>query len=57
MRDDCFLDTCILLYALAQKDRREAVARKLLAEGGKISVQVLNEFASVARRKFRLSLE
>jgi predicted nucleic acid-binding protein len=57
MRGDCFLDTCILLYALAQKDHRETVAQGLLAEGGKISIQVLNEFASAARRKFHLTFE
>jgi|ERR1700722_10565951 predicted nucleic acid-binding protein len=57
MRGDCFYDTCILVYALAQRDHREDVARALLAAGGLISVQVLNEFASVAKRKFRLSFD
>jgi predicted nucleic acid-binding protein len=50
-----FLDTNVLIYALAQNDPRSAQAEALLAMGGTISVQVLNEFASVARRKIRMS--
>jgi predicted nucleic acid-binding protein len=57
MRGKRFYDTCILVYALAQRDHREEVAHKLLAEGGAISVQVLNEFAAVAKRKYRLSFD
>ena len=52
---DSFFDTNVLLYLLsgdtAKADRAEAV----LARGGTISVQVLNEFASVASRKLGLS--
>jgi predicted nucleic acid-binding protein len=45
-----FLDTNILIYA--QQDGAKAErARALLAEGGVVSVQVLNEFAAVAHRK------
>lgn len=54
MPDKLFLDTNVLLYALAQSDRRTARAEQLLMAGGIISVQVLNEFASVARRKLRM---
>jgi predicted nucleic acid-binding protein len=50
-----FLDTNVLLYSLAGGDPRQAVAVRLLAAGGTISIQVLNEFASVAHRKMRLS--
>jgi predicted nucleic acid-binding protein len=46
-----FLDTNILLYAALQPDPRSETARALLARGGLISVQVLNEFTAVARRK------
>ena len=50
-----FFDTNVLLYLAsgdgAKADRAEAV----VAEGGAISVQVLNEAANVARRKMRLS--
>lgn len=45
-----FLDTNVLIYAFSN-DPRAIVAEKLLSEGGQISVQVLNEFANVARRK------
>lgn len=47
-----FFDTNILVYAFLDKDRRD-LALDLLAEGGVISVQVLNEFANVARKKWR----
>lgn len=46
-----FLDTNILLYAALQPDARSETARAVLARGGLISVQVLNEFTAVARRK------
>ena len=55
MSADAFLDTNILIYALAQDDARTPVAERLLSQGGVISVQVLNEFAAVARRKLNLS--
>lgn len=45
-----FLDTNIIVYAFTD-DPRAAVAERLLAHGGEISVQVLNEFANVAQRK------
>lgn len=47
-----FLDTDILLYAFAETDRRQDVARSiLLSDGGSFSVQVADEFVDVARRK------
>ena len=51
MAVDRFLDTNILISAFASGDKRSARAEVLLAEGGVIGVQVLNEFTSVARRK------
>lgn len=45
-----FLDTNILIYAFTD-DPRSGVAETLLGQGGDISVQVLNEFTTVARRK------
>ena len=45
-----FLDTNILIYAQEQGAKADK-ARALLAAGGVLSVQVLNEFAAVARRK------
>jgi predicted nucleic acid-binding protein len=49
-----FLDTNILVYAQTE-DRRGEKARELLIEGGVISVQVLNEFVNVLRKKLNLS--
>lgn len=49
-----FLDTNILIYAFATGDPRKATAERLLAQGGAISVQVLNEFANVSHRKLGL---
>ena len=50
-----FFDTKVLIYAVGRDDRRSAQAEKLLASGGGVSVQILNEFASVARRKILMS--
>ena len=49
-----FLDTNVLIYAFASNDRRTAVAEALLARGGAVGVQNLNEFASVAQRKMKM---
>ena len=49
-----FFDTNVLIYAIAQNDARGPRAEALLAAGGVVSVQVLNEFVSVTRRKLRL---
>ena len=46
-----FIDTNVLLYLLSSDTAKADRAERLLAEGGVISVQVLNEFANVARRK------
>jgi predicted nucleic acid-binding protein len=46
-----FLDTNVLVYAFSREDRRQVKALALLADGGLVSVQVLNEFVSVSRRK------
>jgi predicted nucleic acid-binding protein len=57
MSDKPFFDTNVILYAFRQGDARSQVAETLLAEGGRISVQVLNEFVSVARRKLNKNWE
>jgi len=46
-----FLDTNVLIYAFAAEDPRSETAEALLAAGGVISIQVLNEFVNVSRRK------
>ena len=51
MSDRPFPDTNVVLYAFRQGDPRSLRAEILLAAGGTVSVQVLNEFVNVARRK------
>ncbi|HEY0104537.1 MAG TPA: PIN domain-containing protein [Rhizomicrobium sp.] len=46
-----FFDSNILLYLVSNQTTKAAQAAPLLAGGGTISVQVLDEFASVALRK------
>jgi predicted nucleic acid-binding protein len=53
MNAEVFLDTNILVYAVAKNDPRAEIATALVAQGGRISVQVLNEFAAIARRKLK----
>jgi predicted nucleic acid-binding protein len=48
-----FVDTNILVYAFTD-DPRCTRAQELLGRGCIISVQVLNEFTNVARRKLRM---
>lgn len=52
MTSEVFFDTNILLYAVDGSDHRHDTASALIAQGGTIGVQGLNEFAAVARRKF-----
>jgi predicted nucleic acid-binding protein len=47
-------DSNILLYLVAVNDEKAARARDLVADGGTISVQALNEVVSVGRRKFKM---
>ena len=55
MNGRVFFDTTVLIYAVSSGDSRAAIAERLLASGGYISVQVLAEFAAVARRKLWMS--
>ena len=57
MKDDgrAFFDTNILIYAFAKDDPRTGIAEMLLAQGGIVGVQTLNEFVSVALRKLGMS--
>jgi predicted nucleic acid-binding protein len=55
MRIEAFFDTNVLIYAVALDDPRSAQAEEILASGGAISVQILSEFVSVARRKLMMS--
>ena len=51
-----FIDTDVLLYLLSSDDAKADRAEETLAGGGVLSVQVLNEFASVASRKLKMSI-
>lgn len=55
MSVEAFFDTTILIYAISRNDSRNLMSRELLDKGGMLSVQVLNEFASVARKKLQIS--
>lgn len=55
MTDKVFFDSNVLLYLLSDDVRKAACAEALLAGGGVISVQVLNEVVSVCLRKFGLT--
>jgi predicted nucleic acid-binding protein len=54
MSDKVF-DTIILIYAISEGDARALIAERLLTSGGILSVQVLNEFAAVAKKKLKMS--
>jgi predicted nucleic acid-binding protein len=49
---EAFHDTNIVLYLVSSDAAKADIAEALIANGGHVSVQVLNEFASVATRKF-----
>jgi len=53
---DSFFDTNVLLYLLSKDAAKADRAEALLASGGVVSVQVLNEFASVASRKLMMTI-
>ena len=53
---DSFFDTNVLLYLLSKDAAKADRAEALLASGGVVSIQVLNEFASVASRKLAMTI-
>lgn len=53
---ETFFDTNILLYLLSADETKANRAEEELSAGGILSVQVLNEFASVASRKLNMSI-
>ena len=53
---EVFFDTNVLLYLLSADSAKADTAEALAANGGVISVQVLNEFASVGLRKLAMPL-
>ena len=55
MPADVFFDTSVLVYMITAEDSRAAIAEGLLFAGGLVSAQVLNEFATVATRKYKMN--
>jgi predicted nucleic acid-binding protein len=53
-RPPVFFDSNVPLYLLSADTAKAARAEDLMADGGTISVQVLNEFTAVARRKYTI---
>lgn len=52
---EVFFDTNVILYLLSADIAKADRAEELLAVGGIVSVQVLNEFTAVASRKLRMT--
>jgi predicted nucleic acid-binding protein len=52
-----FLDSNVLLYLVSDELPKKQRAGELLANGGTVSVQVLDEFAAVATRKLSRSMD
>ena len=50
-----FFDTNVLVYLASSDAAKADRAEAIIAGGGSISVQVLNELANVARRKMQMS--
>jgi predicted nucleic acid-binding protein len=50
-----FFDTNVLVYLASSDHGKADQAERVIAHGGTISVQVLNELTNVARRKMLLS--
>ncbi len=53
---DAFFDTNVLLYLLSEEATKADRVEELLSAGGIISVQVLNEFATVGARKLAMRI-
>jgi len=53
---ETFLDTNVLLYLFSADAAMADRAEEIVGEGGVVSVQVLNEFASVATRKLGMRI-
>jgi predicted nucleic acid-binding protein len=55
MKTDAFFDTNVLVYLMEVDQRKAARSLELTRTGGVVSVQVLDEIASVTGRKHRMS--
>ncbi len=52
---DQFFDSNVVLYLIAEDETKADKAEELISQGGHISVQVLNECASIATRKLKMT--
>lgn len=52
---DAFFDTNVLLYLLSADAAKADRAEEIVAGGGRVSVQVLNEMVAVARRRLGMT--
>ena len=55
MTSEPFFDTNVVIYLVSSDARKSGISAGLLDAGGLVSVQVLNEYARVLRRKFKRS--
>lgn len=51
---EVFFDSNLLLYLFSADTAKAQRAESVIGQGGTVSIQVLNEFASVARRRVKL---
>ena len=54
MTNNAFFDTNIIVYFATTSDAKSQVSEKIMRDGGLVSVQVLNEFVSVTRTKYKM---
>ena len=55
MANKFFVDSNVLLYTIANDETKALRAYDIIDQGPFISVQVLNEFTNVARKKYKLN--
>lgn len=55
MTNDAFFDTNIIVYFATTNDAKAQISEKVMRDGGQVSVQVLNEFVSVTRTKYKMT--
>ncbi len=55
MSAEAFIDSNVILYLLSANTAKADCAEAVIAAGGIVSVQVLNEVTHVARRKLRMT--
>jgi len=54
---DQFFDSNVVLYLISEDETKADAAEALISQGGYVSVQVLNETASIATRKLQMTHE